>query len=75
LPFVEAVDRKVLGERDGWVCGILGGAIDRTLEWPNLQSASHDHIVPVARGGEESYANAQIAHLVCNIRKGAITPT
>jgi 5-methylcytosine-specific restriction endonuclease McrA len=30
-----------------------------------------DHIVPLARGGEHSYANTQPAHPTCNRRKGA----
>ena len=67
--FVEDVDRLVLFERDNWMCGLCGEAIDPTLVWPHPQSASHDHVVPLACGGEHSYANAQAAHLVCNQRK------
>jgi 5-methylcytosine-specific restriction endonuclease McrA len=32
-----------------------------------------DHVIPLARGGEHSYANAQAAHGPCNMRKGATT--
>jgi 5-methylcytosine-specific restriction endonuclease McrA len=30
-----------------------------------------DHVVPVTRGGEHSYANTRAAHGVCNIWKRA----
>lgn len=29
-----------------------------------------DHIVPLAEGGEHSYANVQVAHVFCNRSKG-----
>lgn len=30
--------------------------------------------LPISKGGEHSYANTQVSHLICNIRKGACTP-
>jgi 5-methylcytosine-specific restriction endonuclease McrA len=60
----ERVDRLAVFERDGWVC--------RLCQKPVLRcEASLDHIVPISRGGEHSYANVQLAHLECNRRKGA----
>jgi 5-methylcytosine-specific restriction endonuclease McrA len=29
-----------------------------------------DHVVPLSRGGEHSYANVQVAHPFCNLSKG-----
>lgn len=58
-------------ERDGWVCGICGEPVDANLKHPNPLSPSLDHIVPLALGGRHSRANTQLAHLVCNVRKGA----
>lgn len=68
--FVESFDRLEIFERDEWMCGICGCAIDPSVEWPDPQSASLDHILPIARGGTHSRANAQASHLTCNVRKG-----
>ena len=57
--------------RDGWLCGVCGGVVDPSTSHPHPESASLDHIVPLARGGAHAADNAQCAHLVCNIRKGA----
>lgn len=58
-------------DRDGYRCGICGCPVDRSLEWPDLGSASVDHIVPFARGGEHTFSNVQCSHLICNINKSA----
>lgn len=67
--FVEDVDLEVLWERDRGVCGICHEPVDQSLAWPDKWSKTCDHIVPLAKGGEHSYANAQLAHAVCNSRK------
>lgn len=41
------------------------------LVYPNPLSASLDHVVPLAWGGEHTAANVQLAHLKCNVAKGA----
>lgn len=66
---VEDVDRVVVFERDGWTCGICGDAIDAALPFPDPGCATVDHIVPLAKGGEHSYANCQAAHFGCNSGK------
>ena len=58
-------------ERDGWRCGICGDSVDRDVPWPDVVSSSLDHIVPLLHGGSHTYDNVQLAHLGCNIRKGA----
>lgn len=60
--FVEDVLLSVLVERDHDRCGICG---KRVL--PAARSV--DHILPLSRGGEHSYANTQLAHLRCNNRR------
>ena len=61
--FVEAGDRALIYERDRGVCGICGKVVTR-------EDASVDHIVPLSKGGEHSYANTRLAHTRCNIARG-----
>lgn len=60
----EPINRLEVYERDGWICGICGGPVEK-------DDASLDHVVPMSRGGAHLYSNVQCAHLLCNIRKGA----
>jgi 5-methylcytosine-specific restriction endonuclease McrA len=59
----ELVDPLVVLERDDGLCGICGDDVDP-------MRFHVDHIVPLARGGEHTYANVQTAHPTCNVRKG-----
>lgn len=52
-------------------CGICGQAVDLSLRLPDRRCGSVDHILPVARGGSNDLNNMQLAHLDCNMRKGA----
>jgi 5-methylcytosine-specific restriction endonuclease McrA len=45
-------------------CGICAEEIER------IEDASLDHIVPLIRDGEHSEENCQLAHKLCNQRKG-----
>jgi 5-methylcytosine-specific restriction endonuclease McrA len=65
----ESFDYFEVFERDGWVCGICEGDVDPDCAWPDPMSPSLDHVAPVAHGGAHSRENAQLAHLLCNIRK------
>jgi 5-methylcytosine-specific restriction endonuclease McrA len=67
--WVEDVDIAVVFERDEGLCGICTEVIDLALDWPHRMSLTLDHVVPLARGGEHSYRNTQVAHAVCNSRK------
>jgi hypothetical protein len=62
--FVEDVDNIVLWKRGDGLCGICG----RPIEDPD--DTVVDHVVPISRGGEHSYANTQASHYDCNLRKG-----
>jgi 5-methylcytosine-specific restriction endonuclease McrA len=62
--FVEQVDPHIVFERDEGICGICHCAVD-------VADYHVDHVIPLARGGEHSYANVQVAHPTCNRRKGA----
>ena len=60
--FVEDIDRQVVYDRDGGVCGICHEPVLR-------RGFEVDHIKPLSKGGEHSYANVQAAHMRCNRRK------
>lgn len=55
--------------RDGNSCGICGSTITN-VAYPDMASASIDHIVPISRGGEHTLNNARATHLHCNIKRG-----
>jgi 5-methylcytosine-specific restriction endonuclease McrA len=60
----EYIDRTIVFERDEGICGICGGEADA--------SDFHvDHVIPLSRGGEHTYTNVQVAHPLCNQRKGS----
>lgn len=58
-------------DRDGWRCGLCRRKVNSGLKYPHPRCASLDHIVPLSLGGEHVRANVQLAHLDCNVRKGA----
>ncbi len=60
--FVERVDRDVVYERHGGVCGICGCAVPS-------DEFEVDHRVPLSRGGLHGYDNCQPAHPRCNQSK------
>ena len=66
---VEKVSPSVVFECDKWMCQICGKPVDPSLKHPNPLCATMDHIIPISKGGEHSYANLQLAHLSCNSRK------
>jgi len=61
--FVEHVDPMVVYARDEGLCGICGTTVYGEFHV--------DHRIPLAKGGEHSYANVQVAHPTCNLTKGA----
>ena len=62
--WVEHVDHIVVWDRDGGICHIC--------KEPAEASDWHlDHVIPLALGGEHSYANTAVSHSICNRRKGA----
>lgn len=67
---LETVEARRVFERDRWICQLCGRKINRMVSAPHPMSASLDHILPISRGGDHTYANTQLAHLRCNIAKG-----
>lgn len=71
-PQADDIYVSVVGERDGWRCGIPGcrrRRIDPARAYPHPLSPSIDHIEPLSRGGLHTYANVRIAHLRCNMAR------
>lgn len=72
-----------LARRDGDVCALCGGIVDWNDCYTSDDGAfiagdnypSVDHIVPLSRDGEQSWANVQLAHRRCNYLKSNRTPT
>lgn len=47
-------------------CCRCGLPINYELRWPDRGSPEVDHIIPVARGGDDTPANLGVAHKSCN---------
>ena len=67
----EPYTRQEIFARDGWVCGICDEPVDPDLRAPDPKSASIDHVVPLSLGGDDTPANVRLAHLGCNVSRGA----
>lgn len=65
----EPVSRARVLERDNWTCRLCGQRISKRAQYPDLMSASLDHIVPLSKGGGHLYSNVQAAHFICNSKK------
>ena len=71
------VTLKQLIKRDGLRCAICGEMCDiNDRSWGNgtgPRYPSMDHIIPIAKGGNHTWDNVQVAHLICNSDKSAKT--
>ena len=61
----------MLGERDGWRCGLCGRKIDRRKRFPDPTAITIDHITPLSAGGGDELHNLQAAHWRCNTKRQA----
>jgi 5-methylcytosine-specific restriction endonuclease McrA len=69
--FIEAVSHREVYDRDGGICYLCGEPIPLDVDWRDGLAFQVDHVVPVTRDGEHSYANVRATHRKCNRRKGA----
>lgn len=73
----KSIPLNALIERDGGICQICGEPIDATDGWFDERDVFHigrnyptvDHIIPLMRGGDNTWDNVQLAHLHCNSAK------
>ena len=68
--WIEDVDIKVLIERDQGICQLCFNPVDLEVHPNHNHAPSKDHIIPIVHGGEHSYNNTQLAHRICNSKKG-----
>jgi 5-methylcytosine-specific restriction endonuclease McrA len=71
---VGGVDLDLLWVRHCGICALCEHPIDRSVAWPNPESKSVDHVIPLARGGAHEQGNLTWTHLFCNLSKGARLP-
>jgi len=68
---VETVKPRVVFERDQWHCYLCGVSTPEYLRGTLEHNAPElEHVVPLARGGQHSYANVRCACKACNMAKG-----
>lgn len=58
------IDYARICKRDRDICGICHQRVPKT-------EVSFDHIVPIALSGAHEELNLQVAHRMCNVRRGA----
>lgn len=66
----EAYTTAEIAARDRFRCQLCGGRVAMTKAVPHPKAPTIDHIVPVSEGGDDTRANVQLAHFVCNSVKG-----
>lgn len=66
----EPYSLNLVAERDGNACGICGQEVDVTLSGLHREGPNIDHRLPLARGGDDTFSNVQLAHRRCNLSKG-----
>lgn len=67
----EVIYYESIFRRDNYICGICNDPVKRYAVWPDPESPSIDHRIPVSAGGTHTRDNVQCSHLRCNQRKGA----
>ena len=60
-------------KKDAEMSNICLESVDPALAYPDPRSPSLEHVVPLSRGGAHDPSNVVIAHLRCNLSKGART--
>lgn len=59
-----------LYERDNGVCWLCGKQCNYDTDSNSNDYPSIDHVIPIAHGGKDEWANIRLAHRGCNMLKG-----
>lgn len=59
-----------IAERDRFRCGICRKRVAMTKAVPHPKAPTIDHVIPLDDDGDDTRANVQLAHFICNSRKG-----
>lgn len=59
-----------IAHRDGFRCQLCKSPVDMTLSGMEQWGPTIDHVIPLAKGGVDGPENVQLAHRICNLRKG-----
>lgn len=62
--YIESISYEAVMLRDQGICGLCSRRVP-------LAELTFDHIVPLSLGGDHTELNLQVAHRVCNTRRGA----
>lgn len=65
-----AISLSKIYRRDKGRCYLCRQHVSQRFVPPDKRSATLDHVIPLARGGEHSEANVRLAHYGCNSSKG-----
>ncbi len=68
---IEVFTHDEIFTRDKWVCQLCKRPVLAELRFPDPDSPSLDHRIPLSRQGTHTRDNVQLAHLLCNVSKGA----
>src|SRR6476660_2116904 len=65
------LDKPISGvnERDKGICQLCGTPVRLDVHYTHPLAPTRDHIIPLSKGGEHSYANCQLACRDCNTDK------
>lgn len=55
-----------IAARDRRTCQLCGKRVAMTKQVPHSKAPVIDHVLPLARGGDDTRANVQLAHFLCN---------
>jgi 5-methylcytosine-specific restriction endonuclease McrA len=59
-----------IAQRDRYRCGICRKRVAMRQVVPHPKAPTIDHLIPVSDGGDDIKVNVQLAHFICNSRRG-----